>query len=176
MEYLLKDASWFFSQEGVAAYGQQQSVEDKTLFLYAYLVKALDESYDKDNTLFRFSLFLADAVAGGGFAYSEYPKLIDSTANPFLTYLTNWKKNPGKKVLHYGFLSILHQIADPGLSNNWIYDKALMESDSLEEKLIELEHNFYADKELGLPNPRAFDIAEEHKPVQLKLMWLFASK
>lgn len=176
MELLKNDTGWFLSQAGTAAYERQRTLEEKTIFIYAYLSKALDKSFDKDSTCFKFALFLADAIDTAGLPYSRYPALIDPTQNPYLAYLVNLGEQPGGRIIYYGFMSILHEIADPMMQNNWIYDMELMGSDSLEEKLVSLEHDFYEEIPNSLPNPLVFDIAEELEPVQLKIMWFFGNK
>ena len=162
--------------EGVSAYEKLQTIEEKTVFLYAYLQKTVPASFDKDNTCFKFALFLADAVASAQLPYSSYPALIDPEQNPFLTYWVNCGKNPGNRIVYYAFMAILHGIADPKKQNEWIYDMELMGSDSLQQKLVELEHNFYDEEGPHMPNPLAYDIEEELTGLQLKLMWFFGGK
>ncbi len=176
MDILNREGAWFLSPEGTAAYEKQQNLEEKTIFIYTYLSKILNESFDKDHTTFKLALFFADAISSAGLPYSTYPELINPAKNPFLAYLVNLGKHPEERIVYYGFMSILHEIADPMMQNSWIYDKELMSSDALADKLVELEHNFYEEIPNSLPNPLVYDIAEQLRPVQLKLMWFFGNK
>ncbi len=176
MEYLNRDVAWYTGAEGVNTYKKLQSLEDRTVFLYAYLQKMVHTSFDKDNTCFKAALFFADAVAESRLPYSSYPELVDPQKNPFLAYMVNLGKNPGNRVLYYGFMSVLHEIADPMKQNSWIYDMNLMTSDDLQDKLVELEHNFYDEEGPHMPNPLAFDIDEALSDLQLKLIWFFGNK
>ena len=173
MEFLKYDSAWYATPEGVKTYGAMEKLEDKTIFLYAYLQKKLHKSFEGDRTAFKFALFLADAVAGAGLPYSGYPQLIDPQSNPYLAYLTNWDKYPGKRVIYYGFMSILHGLADPMLRNSWIYDKELMGAEALQSKLVELECNFYDEDATCLPNPLSYDVGDDLSDLQLKLRWCF---
>lgn len=160
----------------MSTYANLHTLEEKTVFLYAVLQKLVHSSFCKDNTCFKFALFLADAVASAQLPYSSYPVLIDPEKNPFLAYLVNCGKNPGNRIVYYAFMAILHGIADPMKQNEWIYDKELMGSEELQAKLVELEHNFYDEEGPHMPNPLAFDIEEELTGLQLKLMWFFGGK
>ena len=176
MEFWENDASWYASNEGVKAYHALQKLEDKTLFLYAYLQKKLHKSFENNNACFKLALFFADAIEGASLPYSGYSEIIDPMKNPYLAYVTNWDKYPGKRVLYYGLMSILHGLADPMLHNSWIYDKALMGSELLQSKLVELERNFYDEGSACMPGPLAYDIEDELSDVQFKLRWFFDKK
>lgn len=176
MDYMNQNSTWYTGAQGIKAYEKLQKLEEKTVFVYAYLQKLVHNSFSKDNTCFQLALFLTDAVATANLPYSAYPALVDPKQNPFLAYVVNLKKNPGNKVLYYGFMSILHGIADPMALNSWIYDLELMTSDELQNHLIEQEHNFYDEEGPHMPNPLAFDIEEELETLQLKLMWFFRKK
>ena len=173
MDYLSREPAWFLSQSGASAFNSKTNLEEKTLFIYAYLRKCLHESYDKDKTCFHFALFLADAIHNSQLPYGSYPALIDPTQNPYLAFLIQWGKHPGERILYYGFMSILHQIADPMDPGNWVYDKTCIGTEALAAKLVELEHNFYDERPVDLPHPGVFDIEEPLQSVQLKLMWFF---
>ena len=176
MEYWDKASAWFTSPEGITAYASLPSLMDKTLFFYAYLQKKLHKSYETDNACFKFALFLADAVANSSLSFSSYPEILDASNNPYLAYMVNWDKYPGKRVLYYGFMSVLHGLADPALRPSWIYDKELMGSDALQSKLLELDRNFYDEDATLMPNPLAYDIEDDLSDFQLKLRWFFDKK
>lgn len=176
MNFFNRDAAWYASPEGVKTYEGMRTIEERTLFLYSYLQKALHNSFDKDNTTFRFALFLADAVSAAPLPYNHFPALIDPRQNPYLAYLINLGKHPGKRVIYYGFMSILHGIGNAMLRNDWIYDTKLLDSEALEKKLVELDRNFYEESELFIPSPLAFDIAEELDKFQMQLIWFFNKK
>ena len=176
MEYLHQESAWYTSPQGINAYEKLRTLDEKTIFVYAYLQKLVHSSFSKDNTCFRLALFLADAVAEANLPYSTYPALVDPKQNPFLAYVVNLNKHPGNKVLYYGLMAILHKIADPAELNSWIYDLKLMDSDDLQDRLIQLEHNFYDEEGPHMPNPLAFEIEEELETLQLKLMWFFRKK
>ncbi len=176
MEYWENIASWYTTDAGVKAYQALRTQEDKTLFFYAFLQKKLHKSFENDNICFKFALFLADAVANSSLPYSTYPEIIDPQKNPYLAYLVCWEKYPGKRVLYYGFMSILHGLADPMLRNSWIYDKDLMGSEALQHKLVELERNFYNEDAALIPSPLAYEIEDNLSDLQLKLRWFFDKK
>ena len=173
MEYFNQEAAWYTGPQGVSLFAGLKTLEEQTLFLYAALRKRLHTSYDKDNTCFKLALFFAEAVQKAPVPYKGYPDLVDPTKNPFMAFLTNWNQRPGNRALFYGLMCVLHGLDNPMLANSWLYDKSLMESDKLQEKLLELDRNFYDEEGPSMPNPLAYDIDEQLQDLQIKLVLLF---
>lgn len=94
------NAQWFQSAAGVAEFEKITTLEERTIFIQAFLEKTTDElkenkllEYEREDAKknnFRFALFLADAIYGSILPYSKYPALIDVNQNPFMK---KWKDN-----------------------------------------------------------------------------------
>ena len=172
MKLIKNDVSWFLSKPGCDAFASLNTLEHRAVFLYSYLKQIAKNAFDEDQVLFRTAFLLADAIKGSSLPYSTYPAIIDPQKNPFVAYLKNAEKFPGKHVVYYVFLSILHGIAAPQNADAWIYDEELEDQDYLAEKLEELGKSFYSGS-VSMADADDFTVEESLQTVQLKLIWLF---
>ena len=75
---------WYFSQEGVSAYSQQDSLDKRTQFLYSYLNQVASPGFVKSGVLFKVAFFFADGVSGSKLPYASYPEVINDSKNGYL--------------------------------------------------------------------------------------------
>lgn len=193
---LAKQREDFFAPESIAEYANLQTLEDKTLYILAYLARVWVEKPSFVETegdeefryayigtgMFRAALFLADAVGNASLPYSSYPALIDPSKNPYMAYLVNlevwgdpycgewdsFDEQPG--MFYYEFMAILHGAADPFDEESWLYQE-----DGRLDAMEEADYDIYEDK-TSFPDPRYYEVADGLKSLQLKIMWIFGKK
>lgn len=171
MELLKRDSAWFLSPAGSKVFSDLTSLEDRSVFLYSYLRTVAKPEFEQDRILFKIAFFLADGVMGSSLPYQSYPDVIHPGKNPFVSYVARTEHFPGQSPLFYIFLSILHGIADPMNSNDWVYDAASEDTEHLRTKLESLGKDFCPDPSL-LADPDAYAIDPSLEAVQMKLIWL----
>ncbi len=162
---------WYFSQEGINAYAQQDTLDKKTFFLYSYLNQVASPGFVNSGVLFKVAFFFADGVSESTLPFASYPEIIDDSKNPFLKYLTKGDFY-SEKVLYHVFLSILHGIVDIADENSWIYNKDSLKIGMYETLLIKNDHDFCSD----LPDYEFFKVERDLEFVQLQLIWLFGQE
>lgn len=173
MEIINADSGWFLSKEGENAFSALQSLEDRAIFVYSYLKTKVHEGYEQDSSLMKAAFFIVDALYTSNLPYATYPAVISEDKNPFVSYLVKQDKYPGQSRIYYAFLSILHGIADPKRHDEWIYDEELFSSGEVKQKLKDLGHDFYVNSSLDMADPAAFEIEDDLKLIQMKIVWLF---
>ena len=174
MEWLKKDTAWFLSAEGEKAYRALPSLEERTLFIYAYLRTVAHKSYETDNALMRIAFLLADGVAERSDApYKNYPDLLSAEKNPILTYLSKAKQYPGLKPLFVVLLVVLHGEVDPADTSAWIYDAITLQKTDFATWLADQGTTYLPENGQSLVNADLYDIDEDLSFVQTLLMWLF---
>lgn len=174
MKMMSKNEQWFASEEGQASFAQSETLEQKISFLYSYLVTIREQKgyKNEDAILTKMAILLADGVLTSDLPYAAVPKFLDVKENPFLAYVKNADALQDTEQIYISLLSILHEIADPFVKSNWIYDPAVMNQDALKDHLGTLEHEFIASPSL-LPDPECFKIEEPKAFIQLEIIWLF---
>ena len=164
---MINDTEWYFSQEGINSYAQQDTPEKKTLFLHAYLRK-VSPGFLESGVLFKVAFLLADGVASSSLPCATYPNIIDETKNPFICYLIKGKYY-SEKVLYHIFLSILHGIVDTADDKAWIYDDELLSDGGYTRILRDSMHD-YSD---FMPMYPAFKVNKGCEFLQLQIIWMF---
>lgn len=72
MEVINQPLGWFSTDEAAQKFNSLESLADKTVFIFSYLSKIADASFEENNTLFKMSFLLADAINKSNLPYSEY--------------------------------------------------------------------------------------------------------
>ena len=173
MELLKKDKEWFRSEDGSKRFAALNSVGDRAIFIYSYLKTFANETFDKDNTLFKSAFLIADSVFSSGLEYSQYPKILDEKCNPFIAFFSNAKNNYTKEQIYCIFLSFVHGIAEPFKSNDWIYNSSLFKDDGYIHKVDETGHMFIVPNEDMFVDANAYKCDEKYNMIQLEIIWLF---
>lgn len=171
MELLKRDAAWFLSPMGCKDFSALKSLDERSIFLYSYLKTIAKPEFDQDRVLFKIAFFLADGIMGSSLPYQAYPDVIDPRKNPFVAYLSRTDRYREQRILYYIFLGILHGIADPMHSDNWVYDTALDDTEYLRKMLEVSGKDLYPNPSL-MADPDAYAIDSSLQTVQLKLIWL----
>ncbi len=167
---------WYFSEEGKAAFAQQQTLEDRSAFLQGYLLalakdKALNRMCEAalDLRCHQFAFFLADAVYGSVLSFAAYPALIDPKQNPFLGYWQGQGKfGTGNSYAFYeAFSGILNeQNIFPQEEDN------IREVESSIKKKIAAYDSQTICGISDTPDiPEEFDFPPSLRPVLLKIKW-----
>lgn len=176
MELLKKDKQWFFSDEGKKAFASLSSVGDRAVFIYSYLKTIANENSDKDNILFKTAFLLADEVFASDLPYKNYPDIINERVNPFIAFLSNAKRVYASEQIYCIYLSIVHNIANPIMKNDWIYDEAVFKGDGYIRKIDELGHMFVVPNPDFMVDAGAYKCDEKIHMIQLEIIWLFGKK
>ncbi len=173
MDLIKKDSQWFFSPEGVESYQKLTTLEERSIFIYSYLRTIAVEALEKDNLLFKIAFLLADGVHASDLPYAKYPDLIDPKKNPYVAYLKNAKRPHSNEKTFCILMSILHEIANPMNTTEWIYDIKLFTENAYLNKLDELKHQFIEHDESYVVDPEVFSIDPSLSFIQKELVWLF---
>lgn len=171
------NAEWFQTAAGVTEFEKITTLEERTIFIQAFLEKTTDElkenkllEYEREDAKknnFRFALFLADAIYGSSLPYSKYPALIDVNQNPFMK---KWKDN--KYGLHIKLSTMKYILCEE--SKKLFGGNA---KSSFKESLIR-EHSKLGSEQFGktafiyLPDTSIFDIDPSLQSAQLKFICL----
>lgn len=162
---------WYFSQEGVNAYSQQDSLDKRTQFLYSYLNKISSPGFLKSGVLFKIAFFFADGVSESTLPYASYPEIINDSKNPFLKYLIKGDFC-SEKALYHVFMSILHCVVDVADDSSWIYDRDSLRTGMYKTKLIIDNHDVSSE----FPDYKIFSVEQKLQFMQLQLIWLFGQE
>lgn len=175
MNFIFKHENWFLSDDGKDTFNKVANLEERIAFLYSYLRAICEDSkkeYD-DIILFKLAFLLADGVLGANLSYSRLPDFLDSKTNPFIAFVKNSETLTAKDNIYISLLSITHEIANPFVKSDWIFNESMMREDKLKEQLENLEHDFIGESNF-LPNPECFNIDKAKEFIQLQIIWLFA--
>lgn len=173
MELIKKERAWFLSEEGGKSFTALSSLEERAIFIYSYLKSAVNEGFEKENTLFKIAFFFADAVYCSNKPYSQYPAILNFQSNPFLRYLENADKYYGKEITYMIFTAILQGKADPTNQGEWIYNHEFLNSETLFEDLLEKGIEYLPANSMDMVNPKAYQMEDSDKFLQLELVWIF---
>ncbi len=176
MDLIKEDKSWFSSARGVMSFKALSSLKQRSIFIYSYLKTVADNSFEKDNTLFKIAFLLADAIHNSNLEYSNYENLIDEVKNPILVYLKNCGKYLGTKSVFISLLAIICGKVDPKDKSAWIYDKDFFKAENLGELLLEKDCGFIPSSSIYCVNPTFFDVDEASQMIVLEIRWLFYNK
>lgn len=172
-------AEWFQSADAVAEFGKLTLLEERVIFIQAFLERTTDEltenkllEYEREQARknnFRLALFLADAIYGSDLPYAQYPALIDVKQNPFMK---DWKDNKyGLRLMHHVLDYILCEKESKKLRGNQAgtsFKKSLM------SEYAELGSEEFGDDAFDqLPDTAIFDMEPAVRSMKLKLMCLF---
>lgn len=178
-----QSTGWFQSAAGVVEFEKITTLEERTLFIQAFLEKATNESktyfynherMDMKKISFCFALFLADAIHRSNFPYAKYPALLDPTQNPFIAY---WQGEghygkAGWSSFYNAFTRVLIEENKklPQNRNGKFYQ-------ALKAEAVKQQAEEYFDQVVQLlPDTTVFDLDPTLQPIQLKNMWLFGNK
>ncbi|MBE6809755.1 MAG: hypothetical protein E7521_01685 [Ruminococcaceae bacterium] len=173
MELLKKDTAWFLSDEGGKKFATLSSLEERTIFIYSYLKTIASESFEKDKTLFKLALFIADIVCNSDVDYNKYPEILKSDSNPFVAFLANAPKFYGNEITYIILTAILHNKVNPFDKSEWIYNEAVIDSDDFIEDLSERGIKLFSTSSLIMIDPENYDIDQKLQQLQLALVWMF---
>ena len=176
MELLKKDKQWFLSDEGGKEFAALSSVGDRAVFIYSYLKTFADDSFEKENVLFKTSFLLADAIFNSDVPYSTYPSILDEKVNPFIAFIANAKRKYTIEQIYCIYLSFVHNIADAFKKTEWIYNDLLFKDDEYMHKIDELGHMFVIPNKDLLVDAKAYKSDEKYDMIQLEIIWLFSKK
>lgn len=176
MELLKKDKQWFLSDEGSKKFAALSSVGERAVFIYSYLKTFASETLEKENILFKTAFLLADAVVNSAVEYGAYPKLLDETANPFVAFISNAKREYTEEQIYCIYLSFIHNIADPFKKTEWVYSDSILKEYGYIDKIYELGHMFVIPNPDFLINSEDYECDEEYNMIQLEIIWLFGKK
>ena len=173
MELLKKDTMWFLTDEGGKQFAALSSLEERTIFIYSYLKTLTNESFEKDKTLFKMAFFIADAVCSSDVDYNKYPEMLNTKSNPFVAFLANAPKYYGKEKTYVILTAILHNKVNPFDKSEWIYNEAVIESDSFVDDLSERGIELFSTSSFSMIDPENYDINPNLQLLQLALVWIF---
>ena len=173
MELIKKEKNWFLSEEGGKKFTALSSLEERTIFIYSYLKSAVDESFNKKNTLFKIAFFFADAVYNSNKPYSKYPGILNSEINPFLMYLEKSKRFYGNEITYMIFTAILQGKVNTANNDEWIYNNSFLKSDDFSDKLSEMGIEYLPEHSMYMVDPDSYKIEENDKFLQLAIVWTF---
>ena len=174
MEVINQPLGWFSTDEAAQKFNSLESLADKTVFIFSYLSKIADASFEENNTLFKMSFLLADAINKSNIPYSEYKNLINPDANPFVSYIKNSKTYIGELETFVALVAILKNKVDVKDSSCWIYDVDFFDTDGeYLDKLEEMDCCFLPNPCYYVVNPAKFETEENLRMAMLELYWLF---
>ena len=176
MELLKKDKQWFLSDEGGKKFATLSSVGDRAVFIYSYLKNFANDSFEKDNILFKTSFLLADAIFNSDVPYSTHPGILDEKVNPFVAFIANAKREYSIEQICCIYLSFVHNIADAFKKSEWIYNDSLFKDDGYIHKIDELGHLFVVPNKDMFVDAKAYKCDEKYNMIQLEIIWLFLEK
>lgn len=173
MELIKKEKNWFLSEEGGKKFTALSSLEERTIFIYSYLKSAVDESFNKKNTLFKIAFFFADAVYNSNKPYSKYPGILNSEINPFLQYIEKADGFYGNEITYMIFTAILQEKVNVLNNDEWIYNRDFLNDEDLFDKLSEKEIEYLPDHSMYMVDPDSYKTEENDKFIQLAIVWTF---
>lgn len=173
MELLNKNKEWFLSQEGEKCFFALSSLEERTMFFYAYLKATVKDRFDEGNTLFKMAFFFADAIFTSKKPYSKFPEILNADSNPFLQYIENADKFYGAKITYMIFTAILQEKVNTGNAAEWIYDGDFLEAEDLWDKLSEKDIEYLPAGKAYMVNPASYNTEENDAFLQLEIVWMF---
>ncbi len=173
MELIKNNTQWFLSAQGQETFEKCNGIEERAVFIYSYLKTIAAESLEKDSFLFRMAFLLADAVHSSNTEYAAFPALLDGAKNPFIAYVKNAKKVYDQPANFSILLSILHGIADPFDTGDWIYDQAQFKDNAYVDILKNHDKCFIETSEANLIGDEPFEIEEALRGIQIEIAWLF---
>lgn len=168
-----KEKEWFSGEKGAQCFAACQGLEQKTFFLLDYLLALRPGKVTpaEQTILFRLAFFLAGAVGASAEPYAQGAAFLDPGKNPFLAFARSAPSLEDEPV-YVSLLAILHGVADPFMTNDWIYGLHTLSREALNEQLETVGHPFLPISSL-LADPAAFVIEEEKQNLQLAVIWLF---
>lgn len=178
MRIIQQEEKWFSGPEGQVQFSQTTEFEEKIAFVYSYLraIRKNDNTANDQNALFKIAFLLADSVLSSNLPYAKLPDFLDETKNPFIAYVKNISGIGNNMVLYVAFLSILHEIVNPFVTGDWIYDLQTMQETEISKKLKSLNHEFIpSNSSLFCINPDDYKIDEDKESIQLEIIWLFTN-
>ena len=174
MRYISKNLEWFCSQEGLNCLEKAVNLEERIDFIYNYLVSICKNNQTdyEEIAVFKIAFLLSDAISKSNLEYTQNDKILDDQINPFVAFINNANTIHDDGTLGLLLLSILHEIANPFLKNDWIYDEKYNDYNVLVEHLEQLDHKFDSGS-IMLVDTKAFETDKEKELIQLEIIWLF---
>ena len=173
MELYKKEKEWFLSEEGTNKFCALSSLEERTIFIYSYLKSTVNESFEKNNTLFKIAFFFADAVYNSNKPYSKYPQLLNAEMNPFLKFVEKSKNFYSNEKTYIIFTAILNGKVDAYIDEEWIYNSDFLESEFFLEELLNMGIEYLPTHELDMVDPKTYETTDENNFLQLQMIWMF---
>lgn len=174
MEVLQKETAWFLSDEALKQYAALSSLDERVVFLYAYLRTIAHENLEKGQTLMKIAFLLADGVSKADVLYAAYPALIRPEQNPFVAYVKNAKYVPEAPRMIAVMMAILQEKVDPRNGSAWIYDRDILSKDKFGLWLKDQGMEYLPSTSISLIQPAAYAVDSVWEETRALILWLFA--